>query len=133
MSRRRAIYCGSALAFVLAGLTSLWLWTRETVHITRENFERIQIGMTQKDVEEILGGPPGDYRQRKSIEYEGRSWHELIIKVQPTPASHPMWWGTRGAIQINLTEEGQVREKVHFDPIVIETTFWDRIRSWRPF
>jgi hypothetical protein len=38
---------------------SLWLLLPGTA-ITRENFARIQEGMTLKDVEEILGGPARD-------------------------------------------------------------------------
>jgi hypothetical protein len=29
--------------------------------IDREHFQRIKLGMRQEDIEEILGGPPGDY------------------------------------------------------------------------
>jgi hypothetical protein len=30
-------------------------------HVNRQSYEKIQIGMTMSEVQEILGGPPGDY------------------------------------------------------------------------
>jgi hypothetical protein len=132
MSRRRAIYCGSALAFFLAGSLSLWLWTRE--RITEENFSRIHAGMTQKDVENILGGPPGDYRRQKSIEtYYKMEEHPVIVKVGPSSALHPVWWGTEGSIELDLSEDGRVQWTWYLYPLHSETTFWDRVRSWLPF
>jgi hypothetical protein len=37
---------------------------RRPSEVTKAAFDGIQIGMTQADVEAILGGPPGDYRTR---------------------------------------------------------------------
>src|SRR5262245_40711012 len=48
-----------AIALVLALLP--WLYRRPHPQITEENFRKIKHGMTQQEVESILGGPPGDY------------------------------------------------------------------------
>jgi hypothetical protein len=48
---------------VAAGAIVFVLWPEPPSRITRENFERIRPGMTQAEVEAILG-PPGDYRTR---------------------------------------------------------------------
>jgi hypothetical protein len=45
---------------LLAGVTALVLWPPPSSRVTRENSDRIKQGMTQAEVEAILG-PPGDY------------------------------------------------------------------------
>lgn len=46
---------------LFATLTGAWLlWPRPTTAITRENAERIKLGMTIAEVEAILGGPARD-------------------------------------------------------------------------
>jgi hypothetical protein len=59
--RRRRIIGVAALA--LAGTAAFALWPRpvEASRICRENFDRIEEGMTAADVVAILG-PPGDYK-----------------------------------------------------------------------
>jgi len=39
---------------------ALWL-TRPIDHVNQDSYGKLQIGMTRQDVEEILGGGPGDY------------------------------------------------------------------------
>src|SRR5262245_10142275 len=57
--RRRRVVGGAALASLGAlGLTAWLLWPRTA--ITRENGEKIHEGMTQAEVEAILGGPARD-------------------------------------------------------------------------
>jgi hypothetical protein len=48
------VFAGALLALVLP----------RHCPVTRAAYERIEPGMTQADVEQILGGPPGDYRTR---------------------------------------------------------------------
>jgi len=58
MRRRTLLVVLAGLAVVVAaGVVVLW---PRPERITRENFERIKEGMSQAEVEEILG-PPGDY------------------------------------------------------------------------
>src|SRR5262245_5172511 len=67
--RRRKVLV-ALVAVVVAGLAYagwLWLaWRPSHRLINRENFKRIEQGMTRKEVEAILG-PPGDYRTGKPL------------------------------------------------------------------
>jgi hypothetical protein len=57
MPRRRFLLC--ALVAVVAALAGVWLlWPRTA--LTRENAERIEMGMTLAQVEAIMGGPARD-------------------------------------------------------------------------
>ena len=59
MRRRKLLVALAGLAVVVtAGVVVLWP-TRPN-RVTRENYDRIQIGVTRVEVEAILG-PPGDY------------------------------------------------------------------------
>jgi hypothetical protein len=62
MSRRRRILGGLAILLTLAavGVGIQWLLTPKH-RITKESLELIKVGMTQSEVEDILGVPPGDY------------------------------------------------------------------------
>jgi hypothetical protein len=59
MRRRTLLVALVGLAVVVA-VGALVMWPRAN-RVTRENYDRIQIGMSRGDVEAILG-PPGDYR-----------------------------------------------------------------------
>src|SRR4051812_12875345 len=57
--RSRRLLLFSVPAALVAGLLAAWLlWPRTA--ITRENAERVQVGMTRAEVEAILGGPARD-------------------------------------------------------------------------
>lgn len=80
--------------------------------ITRENFERIQKGMTEADVEEILGGPPGTYTDRR-----------INFFIFRTGVSFRRWWlGDEGVITIVLTFDVPRRvSSKKFDPMPDES------------
>jgi hypothetical protein len=63
MRRRKLLVALAALAVVAAGVVVLWPQPQPSSRITRENFDRIKVGMSRTEVEAILG-PPGDYRTR---------------------------------------------------------------------
>ena len=59
MTRRRwAALIGIA---AVVGVPFLVPAPRQPTAITRENFDRIREGMTEEEVADILGGPPGTY------------------------------------------------------------------------
>jgi hypothetical protein len=84
---------GLLLIALLAAALLLAPTPRRASAITRENFDRIQVGMTKADVEAILGGPPGKYTDRPDpVDYHGisfRHWwigDEAVITIE-------MWGG----------------------------------------
>src|SRR4051794_21723911 len=60
MSKRKLLLVGGCI--LLAGCAAaLWLQLRSRDRITYDSFATIQMGMTREEVQEILGGPPGQY------------------------------------------------------------------------
>src|SRR5687768_7409723 len=62
--RKRLLTTLAVLAVLLAGgYLTLW-WTAPRHNISQAGFDAIQLGMTQEEVEAILGGPPGIYGRK---------------------------------------------------------------------
>jgi hypothetical protein len=58
---RKPLLAGVAFFLVLLGITLPLLLPRSS-RVTRANYGRIEEGMSLAQAEEILGGPPADYR-----------------------------------------------------------------------
>jgi hypothetical protein len=85
MRRRKLLVALAGLAVVAAG--AVVLWPEPPSRITRENFDRIREGMTQAEVEAILG-PPGDYRTRLGDTKYQQGWQTDVDEYEdPTIAT----------------------------------------------
>jgi hypothetical protein len=83
-----------ALALLLVG-TSLPLVVPRRCPVSRAACERIKEGMTQAEVEAILGGPPGDYRIRPSETAEYILWGEH-------------WTGDEGTVVLDIEDSREL-------------------------
>jgi hypothetical protein len=108
-----------ALAAIITAV-ALYITSPRRPMASQADCDRLQVGMTRAEVEQILGGPPGDYRTRDSItpylQLQDGSWDE--------------WQGDGGMILVEFDEGGRVRSKEHFDHWVIrQRSLIDRIMS----
>jgi hypothetical protein len=91
--------------------------------VTLANFERIEKGMTQEQVEDFLGGPPGLPYRVGEID---ATWvfenYELMIGH-----NFRVWQSREGSLGIYFDEVGKVAVKTWFP---YEESFWDRFRRW---
>jgi hypothetical protein len=71
MLRQRSILAVGTLSSVAGGGIVVLALLLGRPGITRANFDRIEMGMTQVEVETLLGGPPDD------IAPNGRDWSML--------------------------------------------------------
>ena len=68
MRRRRLLLGSGALALLgLAGMLVVTQLLRAGPAITPASYERIREGMTEAEVEAVLGGPPGDYTNGRYV------------------------------------------------------------------
>ncbi|HMF18113.1 MAG TPA: hypothetical protein VKE98_12950 [Gemmataceae bacterium] len=112
--KRKLKWLAIVLAVLLVGFgTALFLWPRD--RITKASWEKIRIGMTEKEVEGILSGPG------KSLGRPGQGWDN-------TKRGEKVWLGRRGSILISFKNGvviGKFWEKDDYGP-----TFVDRLRDW---
>ena len=104
-----------AVGLVLAGGVFALVMPRQCP-VNRAAFERIEVGMTQSEVEQILGGPPGDYRTRPDDTWRVMVWDE--------------WWlGDEGDVSVGFTPGGAVEraefsEKPPYHPGQVALVRW---------
>ena len=69
----------------VAGILVLY-WPSQPNRITKENYDRIRLGMSCSEVEAILG-PPGDYRTRLGDTKFHERWQTDLDEYDPTIAT----------------------------------------------
>ena len=70
-SIRLRLFLLSCPLFVALLAIGWFAWSRSTSPISRNNLDRIRIGMTRAEVEHLLGGHAGDYPDEGSM-----TWHD---------------------------------------------------------
>ena len=131
--KRKLKWIAVVLAVLLLGFgTALFLWPRD--RITAESWKQIRIGMTEKEVEEILGGPaisPEEYKVRtQALAKIGRLpnvslWREGLGKPDKN------WIGRRGGfMQIGFDRRGHVCWKNYCEWQSLAPTFLGRLGEW---
>jgi hypothetical protein len=121
MKKRLPLLLGGAACLLVAGYF-LHAWLTKT-SINRDTFERIEEGMTLKEVEELIGLPPGEYE--KSVIY----WLEPDFGMRGECKS---WSSDDGAITVWVSPEGKVTHKDFYEPLLRENTL-DMLRRWVGF
>jgi hypothetical protein len=136
--KRKLKWLAIVLAVLLLGFgTALWLWPRD--RITVESWKQIRLGMTEKEVENILGSP-GKTEDEHNAELEtlqdekGRILFHgpYLSEGEEAPHNNKMnakfWLGRRAFIEINI--EGTVIGKSYWGGFQRDPTFIDRLRDW---
>jgi hypothetical protein len=99
-----------------------WL-TAPRHRITEENFARIKEGMTEKEVESILGVPAGNYETKKRMPLPA---HDLFVPT--VPCETKVWEGNGLVITIWFDAEGKVFHSRIGGWSSEEPTFLDMLR-----
>jgi len=102
--------------------------------INRENFEKIQIGMSQEEVESLLGAPPGDYTRGSLLVLAQEPSKNINWVVPPWDLTwgDARWIGKDAAVAVWLDPQKCVT-KTEFAVVICfnaETTFLDKFRGW---
>jgi hypothetical protein len=112
---------GLVLLALAGPLTVLLLLSRS--RIDTEHFEAIREGMTQQEVEKILGGPPRNECSIPVIVWIRREGKLQSTELDPGPPTVPffadavkdnrelVWVGKSGLIATRVGDDGIVREK----------------------
>jgi hypothetical protein len=116
-------------ACVMVGLLALWLPSRSGV--TKDNFERIETGMSRADVEKILGGKADD----RGDVVLARSGLQIDILGLNPPSSEG--WGnpeTGDVALVEFDDAGHVRAKAWWPSNWIDDrTPWEKLLDRLPW
>jgi hypothetical protein len=106
MTRRRFLFLSLAAAVVALAIGVWLLWPRTA--ITRENAEKIRLGMTLAEVEAILGGPPGNYT---GVFFKRDVSVPLTVEGS---AGRQQWTDTRGVVIVFFDKQEKVMTSMYF-------------------
>jgi FAD/FMN-containing dehydrogenase len=133
--KRKLKWTAVVLAVVLLGFgAALFLWPRD--RITAESWKKIQIGMTEKEVEGILGGPgmneqTAQLRLAQLQEQLGKP-PEIGTPLEEGEVSErsKAWFGRRGIIEIYFDNNREVTWKFFTEIQPADPNVIDRLRDW---
>jgi hypothetical protein len=109
MTRRRLAVL-PALVFLLAiGWVGWHSFMPEPV-ITEERARLIQLGMTESEVQAILGGPAGDYTGDAVVTYARGG----VGDDDTGYSKGTNWWGCQGVIQVQFSQGGLVESAAYY-------------------
>lgn len=118
MKRRRLLTMGIGSAL----LSVLFLWPRGTTHrISRENAMRVEVGMDEQEIENILGVPAGNYNPRGRVLALSRD-----LPVGPMKA----WVGDELGLALWFDDRGRIRDKRIALVCQDRRSFFVVLRSW---
>jgi hypothetical protein len=116
------------LVGVAAGLIAFVGWRAfapPPPRINLDSFARIQPGMTQAEVEAILGVPPGDYAAAGSVRPTlGVNPNEL-----PAGARREDWWAEEAAVAVWFGQDGRVVNATAAS-WTTDSPWLERVRRW---
>src|SRR5438093_6600232 len=92
---------------VMVGVGVFALRPRPGPRITRIAYEQIEIGMTQTQVQVLLGGPPGDYGARDMYSYDQIGSAGGLPEVGRVER----WLGTCAFVSVEFDDQGRVAAK----------------------
>jgi hypothetical protein len=137
MKRKRLALAVVVLAVLVA--TAAWVMWPQRSRVTKENYARITAGMTRRDVETVLGGPPGDYRsgptERASLPLD----IEMLVENDALNVSDLFddeWEGDTAAVMVHFRPDGRVGWKAHrinerAEQSATENFLWRVQRQWQ--
>lgn len=121
MTKRRLVWVVACLALAV-GL-GIWFVTRPHP-VNETNFNRIRVGMTQAEVEAILGCPPGDYATRPWMA-------DAFEEDYQEPDRLETWASDWGYIRVRFDKSDRVSAKELRDQFPIpQPGLLDRLRAW---
>ncbi len=135
MQRRtlKWLLAGVAAACVALAAALAALWAQPPSRITRENFDRIHVGMTRAEVEAILG-PSGEYNSGPTL-YVCDAVYPGEFAPSPDVCLPVSWQCDTGAIEVWIDSERVYCASFSYGLRIRQSPFenllW-RVKRWFP-
>jgi len=134
--KRKAKWMASVLA-LLSFATALFVLPRD--YITPASWKKIRVGMTEKEVEDILHSRGQDFEKAEKqlfqlktgrLIYTDISFEEPVGFTWDDKLDNKVWLGQRGAIGIVFDKEGIVKSRMFQGYRFTESNLIDGLRDW---
>ncbi len=138
MLRRRLLLMVIGIAgFAVLGAGLIACLTSPGDRISRASYNEIKAGMSEQEVQVLLGGPAGDYTGgRYCIPMLMGGCRLCTDELYGNLADVRLrleWTGSKGAVWIGLDEHGKVMQKFHFPVVPVDRsgeTLLAKLRRW---
>ena len=134
--RKRSLFSLACLVALLA-LSTTMRQTHSQARFHSENVSKIKEGMTEQQVETLLGAPPGNYRGSRLCTGTSMSHHSLKLLRLEGDRAVRVWTGEDDglcvSVLIRLDEQGKVVEIQSLRLAPRNVSWFDELRSWLPF
>ena len=124
MRRRRWLLFGILLSGLVATLVVWNVIAASRPGISTYHSRKIKTGMTRSMVEDILGGPPGDYRTPPL-----RVPDDELLSRRP-PGEH--WQGDRFSVYVAFDLNDRVAQVTGFFPGPMRSSWYRGLQGWIP-
>jgi hypothetical protein len=126
---RKPLLALLVVCLLLVGVMG-WLLVPRRSRVTRENYQRITVGMSRAAVEETLGGPPGDYRNGPSFLPDPRQLQLKRFQTLEAYREVRYWEGDMGIVGVVFADDGEALWAEFFDAKPVEVSTLELFR-WR--
>jgi hypothetical protein len=127
MRKRIVLSLGMLVTLCAIGLLGLQWLTASRHHITAANIAKISPGMSQEDVQGLLGAPPG-------YEAPGRMCGGICLTGLDEGlwqrGKHECWVGEEVAVLVFFDAEGHVLRYLTTSSVPIVESFLEKLRRW---
>ena len=137
MARKQFLILFFFAAFVFAAVVVGWFVApRPRSNISFDSYSKICIGMTRARVEEVLGGPAGDYSGGTAkihpylVVVKNGKAHKVQGLEEIDWSTGNIWIGKKAAIKVEFSDDGTVRSKCFRVMWPIDESFYERISTW---
>ena len=128
--KRLRLWVGLLVALVAIGFVGMLWWTAPTHGVGWTGYERIELGMTEREVEKIVRKPPGWYEPLPAGEHQVYVHQAAVEKGVRDSQKGYSWVSTEGHLGVSLDAAGKV-VGVSFTPTSrVRPSFLDRFRRW---
>jgi len=120
--KKKYVWLSAGVLAVIGGFLAVLILLRD--HITVENFQKIQPGMTEKEVESVLG---------QSADHQYHPWNVvpfMAVDSEKIPEWEKAWEGQHGMIIIHVDAQGKVCKRGFFPEEKAGKGLFARLRQW---
>jgi hypothetical protein len=130
MSKRRAAWAGVAAAGLgLIGYAGWWWLFALPRGINRDGFGRIELGMTQAEVEAVLGARSAETAGDCPFDVCEPPAGQVRAKGHPPECRYECWFSAWGSVGVFFHPDGTVADKEYLEKRP-PPPFWERVQQW---